>query len=344
MLKIRKKASGKFRTLHNPDNDLRLVQNRILTRILSAIQVPDYIHAFEPGKSVPLMSALHSKKNLVISLDIKDFFPSISQRVIREMLTGVGIGLVAARTVSELCTYKAFLPQGALTSPKVSNLVVASTFGPGLLKYCQDNSLTLSVYADDITVSTDRVFKDRLESAAFIKGTIEEITKQVHAYGFRINRDKTKVMFRSTRQWVCGAVVNEKPNMLRRERLKLRAIAHNCEKNGIPSEAAKSGMTELAFIRKYLGRMNWLCQLNPELGNKIQPKFKALAKLYQQKFPEFEIPELAYSSDEGHEASLELLPEHGSSPSPLPPTLENGKAPSVPAAEAASSLQPPPWA
>lgn len=302
---------------------------------MSCIEVPDYIHAFEPGRSVPQMSALHSKKNLVISVDIKDFFPSISQKLIYNVLLGVGLNAAPARTVSELCTYKAFLPQGALTSPKISNLVVAATFGPPLLKYCQDRGLTLSIYADDITISTSKTFSDKLESGAFIKDVLSEIAKQVNLYGFKINKEKTKVMFRSTRQWVCGAVVNEKPNMLRRERLKLRAIAHNCEKNGIPTEAAKSGMTELAFIRKYLGRMNWLTQLNPALGAKIQPKFKALAKLYQQKFPELDIPELAYSADEGHEASLEILPEHGVSPSQLPPALQVTQPPST---------EPPPWA
>ncbi len=306
---------------------MRIVQIRILNDILDKIVIPDYIHAFEKGRSIPAMANIHTNKKIVFSVDIKDFFPSIKQLNLEGIFVNLGIGQAPARTLSELCTYKAYLPQGALTSPKLSNMVSAMTFGPALKEFCDAKGLTLSIYADDITISANPEFTTRDEYTVFIREVLNKINEEVSKWHFRVNREKTKVMFDTTRQWVCGVVVNEKTNMIRRERSRLRAIVHNCQKNGIPTEAAKAKMTEIGFVRKYLGRLNWYCQLNPAQAVKLHAPFKAMAKDYQKQFPDFEIPELAYTASEGHEAEAELLPEHGTPAVEAPPLVPVKPAP-----------------
>jgi RNA-directed DNA polymerase len=252
---------------------MRVAQYRILKEILEKISIPEYIHAFEKDKNIPSMAALHVNKRVVISLDLKDFFTSIKQYHVYQLFEHLGFSPMPARTLSELCTYKSFVPQGALTSPKLSNIVTALTFGPHIKHYCDTKGYTLSIYADDITISSDSKL-DGQDGRDSIPSLIEFITGQLTRYGFKLNREKIKVMSNYQRQYVCGAVVNQKVNMQKRERHKLRAIIHNCERNGIVNEAAKNQLTAGQFTSKIMGKLNWFAQLNPEAGEREKEKFK----------------------------------------------------------------------
>lgn len=246
---------------------MRSVQYRILTKILNRLILPDYIYAFEKNRNIPSMAALHVDKYCIISIDIKDFFHSIKQNTLFSILLRLGIGEMPSRTLSELCTFKAFVPQGALTSPKISNLITAVTFGPEIRAYCDENQLTLTIYADDVTVSTTNRDIDP-------KQIIQNISRIIFSHGFRVNKKKTKVMFSGGRQYVCGAVVNKKVNLIVKERKKLRAIIHNITKNGIEAEAIKSGLEPSKFLNYLRGRVNWFRQLNPTMGQKYFDQLK----------------------------------------------------------------------
>lgn len=276
---------------------MKLVQYRILTKILNHVEIPSYIYGFEQGKSIPVMSKVHIGKSIVISLDIKDFFPSIKQYMVGQAFNDLGIGETPARILSELCTYKSYVPQGSLTAPKISNIIISGTFGKELHDHFQKEGIALTIYADDITISYNES-KDvpREVSRAKVTELITFITKSVEKYGFRINREKTKIMRQNVRQWVCGVVVNQKVNMKRDDKYRLKAIVNNCVKNGIVSEAQKVNMNSTEFIRKYAGRINWLCQLNMDVGAKLKVAFRRISANYLKDFPEVEIPELAWNS------------------------------------------------
>jgi RNA-directed DNA polymerase len=277
---MRKRGSsqkpGKLRILHNPDGVMRAVQFKILKLILEKIEVPDYIFAFEIGRSIPDMAAQHVDKKVVVSLDIQNFFPSIKQVHLNALFKNIGFGEKAATTLSELCTYKSFVPQGALTSPKLSNIVTMMTFAPAVQEYCTSMGYTLSIYADDLVISSTESM-DGLEGRGTIPHLIEVVRRAIGKFGFRLNKDKIKIMYPHQRQWVCGAVVNRKVNMRRSERNTLRAIVHNSGKNGLEVEASKNGVTTDQFTSKIMGRLNWFAQLNPEAGNAMKDIFKQVA-------------------------------------------------------------------
>lgn len=275
---------------------MRVAQYRILTKILNTVDVPEYIHGFETGKSIPKMAQIHTGKQVVISIDLKDFFPSIKQNMVKAMFEKMGIDPVSSTVLSELCTYKSYVPQGSLTAPKISNIISGATFGPELKAYCDKESIDMTIYADDITLSFNDRSKDREENKIFCRTVIDFVKTTVAKYGFCVNSEKTKVMRPNQRQWVCGAVVNVLVNMRKTERLQLRALVHNCTKNGIEAEALKSGMKPENFIRKYAGRINWLCQLNMDAGVKLKAEFRKVTVPYLKKYPEIEIPELAWNS------------------------------------------------
>jgi RNA-directed DNA polymerase len=254
---------------------MRAAQFRILTRILNLIEVPEYIYAFEKGRNIPKMAEAHTNKGLVVSIDLKDFFGSIKQHHLFELFTNLGFEEAPARTLSELCTYKSFVPQGALTSPKVSNLITMSTFGPALLQYCEQHGYSLTVYADDVTISCEEdLVKQSGYDAAF--EIVRFVSQLVSQYGFRVNREKTKVMRPYQRQYVCGAVVNSKVNLQKTERNRLRAIVHNIRTNGLEAEAAKSNLPADRFYAKLMGQLNWFGQLNPEAGASLKSSLKQI--------------------------------------------------------------------
>jgi len=257
---------------------MRVMQYKILNQVLENFEIPEYIWGFERGKSIPEMAKIHVGKTIVISLDIEDFFTSIHESGIRAILIESGIEEAPARSLSELMTYTHFVPQGALTSPKISNIVVAATFGEEVKVFCENVGLTLSIFADDITVSTDKVFETREEQKEFIQDAVVEISKSIRKYGFSINHKKTKVMFPHQRMWVTGCVTNVKVSLRKTERQRLRAIVHNTEKNGLEEEASKMELTPQKFASVVTGRLNWYEQLDPRLGGPLKEKFKTLVK------------------------------------------------------------------
>lgn len=251
---------------------MRFVQYKILKEVLEPkFNIPEYIYAFEKDKSIPAMARVHEGAFMVVSLDVKDFFPSIKQREVQRLMEGVGFDKASSKTLSELMTLGPNVPQGGLTSPKLSNIVAANTFGPEILKYCQERELQLTIYADDVTISSKSEFR--------ADETIAFVTETLRKYGFMVNKRKTKVMRKGTRNsrlYVCGTVVNEKVNLLKQERLRLRAIVHNCAKNGIEAEAAKNELTPNEFVMRIRGKLNWFGQLNAEGAAKLVERFKAV--------------------------------------------------------------------
>lgn len=263
---------------------MRVVQYKILTQILNKIEVPEYVHAFEKGKNIPKMAESHVGKDMVVSIDLEDFFTSIKQYQLFDLFQHLGFGEAPARTLSELCTYQSFVPQGALTSPKLSNIITALTFGPNIKKFCDEKNLTLSIYADDITISMDAETREKL-GKGIVGEILRTVSHEVGRYRFKINTKKTKVMRHYQRQYVCGAVVNVKVNLQKSERNKLRAMVYNCNKNGIEAEAAKSNLTADLFYSKLMGRLNWFAQLNPTAGARLKAKLKEVDKGKQSSDP-----------------------------------------------------------
>lgn len=231
---------------------MRVVQYYFLKKVLNKVDIPDYLYAFEKGRNVVDMANIHVSKPLVISIDIKDFFPSVRVETITKIFEQVtDLGKDDAKLAAELVTYKYFLPQGGITSPKVSNLVVAFSFGPEVKQYCNDKKLNLTIYADDLTVSSD---------APLSKDEAHEIYRDLSAilakHKFKVKRAKTKFMRNSSRQTVCGIVVNEKLNLDVKTRKLLRSMVHHYL-NGRKMEVGGEEVT----VSSLKGRLNWYSQL-----------------------------------------------------------------------------------
>lgn len=241
---IPKKTGGK-RTITAPDRFLKKIQRRI-DLIIRLLFVPKpSAHGFLANRSIVSNAKVHVGKKFVLNIDLKDFFPSIHFGRIRAVLQLHPLKLKPefAHLVANICCFDSKLPQGAPTSPIITN-IVSQNLDYKLVKLATENFCFYTRYADDITFSCD---KSRFDDG-FLK-TLDEIVK---SEGFAINEKKTRVQKKVIRQEVTGVTVNEKLNLQQDYIRNVRAMLHNWEKYGYENANAtfaKYYPKEKGFLR-----------------------------------------------------------------------------------------------
>jgi retron-type reverse transcriptase len=140
---IKKKYGTKKRRIDSPNRELKAIQRLIYDHILLKVPLPGCVHGFRKNHNIRSNAITHCGNRYVYTLDIKDFFPGITRGQVRDMFTSLGIPGTHAEVLSELCTYGGVLPQGAITSPAISNIVF-SPIDIDILKLCSGNSVAYS--------------------------------------------------------------------------------------------------------------------------------------------------------------------------------------------------------
>lgn len=284
------KRSGQPRKICAPKFPLKRVQQRILRQILEHVPPHPAAHGFVKGRSTVTNAQPHCGARLVIKFDLQDFFPTIHYFRVVGLFASLGYGIATARfstkdksrdvapALARLCTYAAnpqefgdgHLPQGAPTSPAISNLVcrgldarltgLAERFGGVYTRYADD--LTFSFRQDDILIGKFRWWVDQV----------------CHQEGFFVNQAKFRVIRASHRQCVTGIVVNESLRVPREERRRFRAMLHNCQKNGLAAESRGNP----AFGSYLHGFASYLAMVHPAEG---KPLLKVVRQLVQGESP-----------------------------------------------------------
>lgn len=213
------KRSGGQRKLEIPSQELRSVQKRIYNLLLRSLSPHPSTMGFLPGKSIVHHAVKHVGQEVIIKLDIKDFFPKTKAKKIHEFFLKIGWNEEAAKLLTKLTTYRGHLPQGAPTSPCLSNLVNAR-MDRGLAGIARKHNAEYSRYADDITFSLKTY--DRRTIMRIIKKT-RYVLKLV---GYKLNPQKTRIFRSFQQQLVTGLVVNEKVQIPRKTRRLLRSVEH----------------------------------------------------------------------------------------------------------------------
>ena len=148
-----KKKNGKYRTIYEPHLLLKHIQKQILNNILNNKSISKYAKAYHKGLSLKDNAIPHINKNLLLKLDIKDFFENISFMDIYNSCFSIeyfpkSVGML----LTYLCTYDDHLTQGSPTSAYISNLVMKE-FDEELGNWCEENNISYTRYSDDMTFS-----------------------------------------------------------------------------------------------------------------------------------------------------------------------------------------------
>ncbi|MGU5678966.1 retron St85 family RNA-directed DNA polymerase [Aeromonas allosaccharophila] len=207
------KKNGSSRVIAQPSRELKAVQGWILRNILDKLSCSSYSKGFEAGSSILDNARPHIGSNYVLSLDLQNFFPSVSARKVYGIFSSVGYNKEMCTLLTNLCVFNGGLPQGAPTSPKLANLVCAK-LDSRINGYAGPKGITYTRYADDITMSSNTAIK--IEKAKAFLGTI------ISDEGFVINKSKTVVSGVIKQKKVTGLILSE--NNVGIGRLKYRDI------------------------------------------------------------------------------------------------------------------------
>lgn len=286
----RQKADGSFRLIESPKQRMKLIQRALLREIIERIPPHDASHGFRKGRSIFTFTQTHAGQAVVIKIDLRNFFPTISLARIQNIFSTAGYPDAVAAALASFCaTYcpsdviaqlpvkyrreardlyaRQHLPQGAPTSPALANLA-AFNLDCRLAGVAKSMGAVYTRYADDLLFSGNEEFsRDAHRFVIWVAAiALEE--------GFEVHHRKTKVMRQGVRQRAAGLVLNAKPNCLRRDFDELKAILTNAGRHGLESQNRGK---HPHFAEHLRGRISFIAQSNIARGEKLTALFEKIA-------------------------------------------------------------------
>lgn len=247
---FKKEREGKKpRKIANPDKPLKAIQRKIVKRILEKVILPEEMNGAVKGKSLKENAAAHLKKPVVVAVDIRDCFPSVSyKKIFRLFRENFGFSEEVSSLLTKLCTYRGCLPQGAPTSSALLNIYLI----PLCLKlrnHFKEDNFDITFWVDDIAFSGKKAFLH-----------IQYVAREIQKMGLALRASKIKIMRKGSHQEVAGLTVNDIVSVPQR---KLKKYLEDV--NWESTEATES----------LLGRMNYIDTINPNQGKNFRRKLLA---------------------------------------------------------------------
>lgn len=285
------KKTGGERLISAPMPRLKRAQYWVLDNILAKVPAHDAAHGFLAGRSIVSNAAPHAGHDVVINLDVKDFFPSIAFGRIKGVFRHLGYGEAIATLLALLCSEnraqawqvdgeKLFvggkarervLPQGAPTSPMLTNLL-CRRLDRRLLGLARQLGFVYTRYADDLTFSASG--EAARDNVGRLLGRVRWILRDE---GFTPHPDKERVMRKGRRQEVTGLVVNaDKPGVSRETRRRLRAALHRATQASAGKPAHWQG--QAAQPSQLLGLAQFVYQVDPVQGGPLLGQARQLTR------------------------------------------------------------------
>ena len=280
------------RLLESPTPLLRAVLRRVSDRILAWVPVHPAAHGFVRGRSALSNARIHIGADVVIGLDLRTFFTSITVARVNGLFRSMGYQEPVAWTLAALCTHQTpakvltamppggdstarhrqraelrarHLPQGAPTSPALANLA-AHGLDRRLAGLADQLGLSYTRYADDLTFSGS----GRGVGVSRLIRTVGEIVRDE---SFVLNTGKTRVRYAGERHEITGLVANEQLSVPRAYHDQLRAVLHDAVLHG-PEAANRDGLPN--FRDHLAGRVGWVESVNPVRGRRLRTQFDAI--------------------------------------------------------------------
>jgi RNA-directed DNA polymerase len=281
------KRSGKVRTITAPDRRLKIVQQKLAPLLDQLYRVRNPVHGFVSERSVKTNAEAHGRRRFVVNLDLKDFFPTITEKRVIGLLQSLGVDQRVSEIVARLCCHMGQLPQGAPTSPVLSNMI-CYRLDTDLLLVAKASRAIYTRYADDITFSSYQppapLFEGVVPTVGRFSPTLlaPELRASITSNGFVVHPDKAHYADRNSRRIVTGVKINAGLNVDRRYVRRIRAMLHSIEKLALAGAQAKysssGGKGSLAAHLR--GKIAYVAHLKGE----TDPIVRSLAERYNNSF------------------------------------------------------------
>ena len=281
------KKAGKTRTIHAPDRRLKMIQRKLAPLLDQLYRVRNPVHGFVPARSVKTNAEAHGRRRHVVNLDLKDFFPTITEKRIDGLLQSLGIDRRVSEIVAHLCCHMGHLPQGAPTSPVLSNMI-CYRLDTDLLQIAKAARAIYTRYADDITFSSYQPPAPLFEGVVPAVGRFSPellsatLRAAIGSNGFVVHPDKAHYADGSSRRIVTGVKINAGLNVDRRYVRNIRAILHSIEKADLATAQAKfAGKGGKGALANHLrGKISYLAHLKGQ----PDPVVRSLVARYNKTF------------------------------------------------------------
>ncbi|OFX69090.1 MAG: hypothetical protein A2X12_05045 [Bacteroidetes bacterium GWE2_29_8] len=289
--KLRKKRGG-FRVIQTPTDELKYLQKWILVNILEKVPSHSSCKGFDKTLSIKLNAEVHLNKESILKIDLLRFYDSINEKRIYGVFKYIGYHPDLAVSLAKICTIvpdnkflssfkkkeldlkciiikktEGLLPQGAPSSPKLSNLISIS-LDNRLSKLALKNELGYSRYADDLT------FSGSLETLKKVKSTIYRIVEDENLF---VNYSKTKLLIKGNPFFVTGlSVNNDHVTIPKKRKIDIEHHLFHCIKNGVEAHITRCEIKNKNFKDWLLGNIAFVYSVEKELGEKYFTDFNKI--------------------------------------------------------------------
>ena len=218
------KKSGKPRTICQPSKKLKGLQSWLLVNILDKLKVSSSCKGFEKGTSTASNAEPHKNANTILTIDLKDFFPTVKRNQVYNIFKAIGYNDTISTILTNICTFEGALPQGSPCSPKLANLS-AWTLDVRIQGYVGKRGINYTRYADDLSFSGLNPSK--------VVNLIPMIKTIVEDENFIINPSKTRIAGSARAKVVTGLVISNDSFGIGKQKYKnVRAKIHHLTLRG----------------------------------------------------------------------------------------------------------------
>lgn len=287
---LRSTRNGDIRVIEAPKHRLKRLQRQILSRILEQIPIHSAAHGFRKGRSIQTFAQPHVRRDVVLRMDLQDFFPSFTGPRIQAFFRTAGYPEPVADLLGGICTNivplhiwkgaasefdlrriqqarvaysRPHLPQGAATSPALAN-ACSYRMDSRLSGLARAAGVEYTRYADDLAFSGDGAFKQNVERFS------THVAALLAEEGFHVHHRKTRIMRQGVRQYLAGLVTNQRVNVPRPDFDRLKALLTNCVRHGPHTQNREH---HPAFRAHLEGRIAFLQGIHAEKATRLRAIF-----------------------------------------------------------------------
>lgn len=280
------KKTGEARMISAPMPDLKAAQRWILRNILEKLEVHDAAHGFRRNRSIITNAQPHVGADIVVKLDLQNFFQSISYKRVKELFCQLGYSEDAAKILGLICTVadleeidginyrhtgRRCLPQGSPASPAISNLI-CDRLDSHLTQIAAERGFHFTRYADDLTFSGSK------DAWYGVYHLINKSKSIITNEGFTLNPNKIQILSKSVQQEVTGIVVNRQLNISRNTLKAFRATLYQIEQEGLSDKKWGKSSNLIAAIT---GFANYVAMVNPGKGAEFLTSLERIKHKYE---------------------------------------------------------------
>lgn len=263
-----KKNNSEKRTISVPYPSLLSVQKWIKDNILKNIKVHGSAHGYVANHSIVSYASPHLNKKAFLKVDLKDFFPTIKINRIITLFVSLGYSFNVSLTLAKLCTLNDELPQGAPTSPVLSN-AISQLMDERLTKLALSNKLIYTRYSDDMAFSGDYI------SYKFKEKAFEVIS----SCGFIVNREKSYLSYKKNKRVLVGLnILDNSLKLPKKVKSQLKKEVYFIEKFGIFSHMSNQKIKQVNYIESLYGRLQYWKYIESE-NNEVDKLIKTVYPL-----------------------------------------------------------------